>query len=351
MRNITAMFENRADAEAAVERLVQDLHIGRGAITIHGADSTTGADTEAPKQEQGFWAGLKDLFVSDEDRYTYSEGLRRGHVVLSAQVDDTTLVPAMDALEASGAMDLEDRETSWRSEGWNGYDEAAAGETSIASTGGAAMPAASTAGYAGAGLTGAATGAVVPGLGTTSATTAGTPTAGTTTAGATGYDVTAADTGAYDASATRTTATGTGTGTGTALAGTTSGQEETIKLAEERLHVGKRDVERGRVRVRTYVVETPVSEEVSLRDERVTIERRPLDRAATPNEALFQDRTIEAVEHAEEAVVAKDVRVTEELSVRKEVDQRSETVRDTVRRTEVEVEDDRTVRPVAPARP
>jgi uncharacterized protein (TIGR02271 family) len=321
MRNITAMFENRADAEAAVERLVQDLHIGRGAITIHGADSTTGANTAAPAQDQGFWAALKDLFVSEEDRYTYSEGLRRGHVVLSAQVDDTTLVPAMDALEASGAMDLEDRETSWRSEGWSGYDEAAAGETSIASgsLGGSAV-----------------TGTAVPGLAASGTATSGVASSGAMASGS----MTPAAVAAGSASP----VAGTGTGTGT-------GVEETIKLAEERLTVGKRDVERGRVRVRTYVVETPVTEEVSLRDERVTIERRPLDRAATPNEALFQDRTIEAVEHAEEAVVAKDVRVIEELAVRKEVEQRSETVRDTVRRTEVEVEDDRAGHAATPVRP
>jgi uncharacterized protein (TIGR02271 family) len=331
MRNITAMFENRADAEAAVERLVQDLHIGRGSITIHGADSATGSGTAAPAQEQGFWAALKDLFVSEEDRYTYSEGLRRGHVVLSAEVDDTTLVPAMDALEASGAMDLEDREISWRSEGWSGYGEAASGETSIASSS-----------LGGTGTTGAA----VPGLATSGTATSGAAASGAMGSGSMAGGTTAGAMSTGGASAVPGASTATAASTGAATGG-----EETIKLAEERLNVGKRDVERGRVRVRTYVVETPVTEEVSLRDERVTIERRPLDRAATPNEALFQDRTIEAVEHAEEAVVAKDVRVTEELSVRKEVDQRSETVRDTVRRTEVEVEDDRAGQTATPTRP
>jgi uncharacterized protein (TIGR02271 family) len=341
MRNITAMFENRADAEAAVERLVQELHIGRGSITIHGADSTTGASTAAPAQDQGFWAALKDLFVSEEDRYTYSEGLRRGHVVLSAEVDDTTLVPAMDALEASGAMDLEDRETSWRSEGWSGYGEAASGETSIASN---SLDGTDAAGSAVPGL--ATSGLATSGTGTSGMGTSGMGSSGAMASGAMASGSTAGGTTTTGAMAAGSVSPATSTTTGTATGG-----EETIKLAEERLNVGKRDVERGRVRVRTYVVETPVTEEVSLRDERVTIERRPLDRAATPNEALFQDRTIEAVEHAEEAVVAKDVRVTEELAVRKEVDQRSETVRDTVRRTEVEVEDDRAGHTATPTRP
>ncbi len=56
---------------------------------------------------------------------------------------------------------------------------------------------------------------------------------------------------------------------------------------------------------------------------------------------LFRERTIEAEERSEEAVVAKEARVKEELVVKKDVDQRTETVSDKVRRTEVEVEDER----------
>ena len=112
-------------------------------------------------------------------------------------------------------------------------------------------------------------------------------------------------------------------------------------MVEERLRVGKRDVNLGRVRVRSYVVEEPVSEDVRLREDRVEVERRPVDRALEGDEAAFVDRTIEAEERAEEAVVSKDARVTEEISLRRESQERTETVSDTVRRTEVEVEDDR----------
>src|SRR5215208_5245795 len=64
-----------------------------------------------------------------------------------------------------------------------------------------------------------------------------------------------------------------------------------------------------RVRVRSYVVETPVQEQVNLREEHVSVERRPVDRAASPGDNLFRERTIEAEERAEEAVVAKEARV------------------------------------------
>ena len=120
-------------------------------------------------------------------------------------------------------------------------------------------------------------------------------------------------------------------------------RDEKIELVEETLRVGKRVASGGRVRVRSYVVETPAEEEVSLREEHVEIERRPMDRASTgADEALFSERVIEATETSEEAVVAKEARVTEEVVVRKDVEERVETVHDTVRHTEVEVEDTRT---------
>lgn len=116
--------------------------------------------------------------------------------------------------------------------------------------------------------------------------------------------------------------------------------DDTIKVVEERLVVGKRAVEGGRVRVRSYVVETPVEENVTLHQERVMVERHPVDRAATAADlAAFQERTIEARATNEEAVVAKEARVVEEIGVRKEAADRIETVRDTVRKTEVDVED------------
>jgi stress response protein YsnF len=59
----------------------------------------------------------------------------------------------------------------------------------------------------------------------------------------------------------------------------------------------------------------------------------------------FRERTIEVSATAEEAVVAKEARVKEEVVVRKEAEERTEIVSDTVRRTEVEVDDDRTAAP------
>ena len=117
--------------------------------------------------------------------------------------------------------------------------------------------------------------------------------------------------------------------------------EGKIEVVEEKLRVGKRNAEQGRVRVRSYVVETPVEEEV-VAARRDGASRAHARRPGGPAPAAaFVDRTIEATETAEEAVVSKEARVTEEISLEKAVDTRTETVRDTVRHTEVEVEDER----------
>jgi uncharacterized protein (TIGR02271 family) len=119
-----------------------------------------------------------------------------------------------------------------------------------------------------------------------------------------------------------------------------AGTEERIPLAEEQLVVGKRDVGRGRVRIRSYVVETLVEEQVTLHEEHVDVERRPVDRAVQAGDEVFRERVVEATETAEEAVVSKQARIREEVVVRKNVEERTETVRDTVRRTEVEIENE-----------
>ena len=94
------------------------------------------------------------------------------------------------------------------------------------------------------------------------------------------------------------------------------------------------------MRIRSFVTETPVEENVTLRDETINVDRRPVDRAARDADFdAFEERTIEVTETDEEAVVSKEARVVEEVVVGKSVENRQETVRDTVRRTNVEVEE------------
>jgi len=290
-RTITAFFDSRQDANEAIERLGR-AGIARANINIvEGANRTQGASVSRDDEGPGFWEALKDLFLPDEDRATYAEGLRRGGYIVTVQADSTQYESAIDILDDEGTVDLDQRAQSWRQEGWTGagYGRGTTGSLSSGAIGAAAST-----------TTGLGTG------GTTAGRSGATPTAGL-------------DRGAQ----------------------ARAGQDEVVPIGEEELKVGKREVSHGRVRVRSYVVETPVSEQVNLRQENVQVERRPVDRAVGGADNLFRERTIEAEERAEEAVVSKEARGTEELVVKKDVGQRTETVSDKVRRTEVEVEDER----------
>ena len=288
-QTIVALFENRADAEAAVQKLTT-AGVARSSIGITSGKGerymkSATSSYDYRRDEGGFWASMKDLFMPEEDRYAYAEGLSRGGTVVTAKIDAAHAVMAEEVLEsAGGSLDLEQEEAGWRSSGWSGYS--ATGTTAAA---GAAGLAATTAAR-----------------------------------------------------------------TGTAALG--SGQDETISVYEESLKVGKRVVDRGRIRLRSYVVETPVSEQVSLRDETVEIERHPVDRAVTAGEATAfagGERVIEVEAHGEEAVVSKDLRVKEEIGLRKTAEQRTETITDKVRHTEVEIEDSRVAatKPAAEIKP
>jgi uncharacterized protein (TIGR02271 family) len=112
--------------------------------------------------------------------------------------------------------------------------------------------------------------------------------------------------------------------------------EVKIPVIEEQLRVGKREVPSGGVRVGTYVVTTPVEEPVTLREERVDVQRRPANRPA--DASAFQEKTFEVTAMAEEPVVAKEARVVEEVVVKKDVTQEKRTIRDRVRKTDVRVE-------------
>lgn len=255
-RTITGFFDTAADADVAVGRLVA-AGIPRSEITV-----VRGTDYGASHEGRGFWEALKDFFLPDDDRELYAEGLRRGGYLVTVKTSDTLYHKALEILDEEGAIDIDERAASWRSEGWAGYDLEDRSPSLWA-------------------------------------------------------------TGASDHS----------------LHG--HGDETVIPVAEEEIKIGKRDVSHGRVRVRSYVVETPVEESVELREEHVRVERRPVDRPLTAADDLFHDRTIEVEERAEEAVVSKEARVREELVVHKDVEHYTDHVSDTVRRTEVEVEDER----------
>ena len=251
-RTIAALFDTQADAEAGKQRLL-DANIGADHVHIHDKTADGFDQTGYSAQPNGgMWGKIKNAVLPQEDRHTYEEGVRRGGYLLHADVEDAHVDPAVAALEAANGVDIDQRASNWRSEGWD-YD------------------------------------------------------AGTAAA----------------------------VGDRRKLDG-----EEVIPVVEEQLVVGKREVGRGGVRVRSYVTETPVHEQVRLLEEKVMVERRAVDRPVSDVGAdAFRERTVEMTETNEEAVVGKTVRVVEEVVVSKTAGERVADISDTVRRTDVEVED------------
>ncbi len=291
-QTITAVCDTRDHAESAALSLRQ-AGIPAADVTLSpedARDEVGSAAGTAPKPA-GFLASLETMCGGYDDRDTYAEGVRRGGTLLTAHVDDGHIERAVSLLEQHGAVDLEEREETWRGEGWTG------------------------------GRVGAASG--VSGAGAAAATSVVTGAAPRATSG------------------TRAAALAP-TPAGSARTGTVAG-EDVLQVVEERLEVGKRAVSRGKVRLDSYVVENQVSKDVSLRDETVTVDRRVVDRpVAALGADAFQEPTIEMEEVDEEAVVAKTAHVVEEVGIRKDATERTETVRETLRSTKVDVEDGRT---------
>ena len=220
---------------------------------------------------------LNDPSLPASDRETFAEGLRRGGYLLTVRADDLAAPEVVSILDETDAVDLDDRAGQWRSSGWAGPQIAETAQTQTQTQ------------TRTEGLTARATGDTSQRLETTQSLDQG----------------------------------------------------QSIPVIEEELKVGKRQVQRGGVRVRSFVVETPVHEQVTLREEHVSVERRPVNQPIRAGEEMLQERTVEFTETAEEAVVAKEARVVEEVVLRKDVEERVETIDETLRHTDVEIQDSR----------
>ena len=119
------------------------------------------------------------------------------------------------------------------------------------------------------------------------------------------------------------------------------GKDQVLRLAEEQLDVGKKLVQEGTTRIRRFVTEKPVEAKVTLHEEHAQVVRRAISDPNYVKDIDWSEQTIEVTETAEEPVVRKTSRIAEEVVISKEGTEREETVRDTVRRQQVDVERER----------
>ena len=338
MKTIVGLFDNFAQAEAAVRDLEQagydkgDVSVVANESTRTGVATTTDNDTSAAEGAGtgaviggvtggaagliasltalaipgigpvlalgplmaaltgagvgavagGLIGALTSAGVPESHADYYAEGVRRGGTLVTVSARDEDAEEVMRILNRHNPVDIEERAAQWRT---TGFSTTTGTATSVA--GSRARVGGETATFGGQTAV-ASTAAVAGGSRTVQA-----------------------------------------------------GEQVAVPVVEEELRVGKREVETGGgVRVESRVEERPVEEQITLREEHVQVERRPVDRPVTSGDLnrAFQEGTIELTERAEEAVVQKQARVVEEVVVGKEATERTETINDTVRRTDVEIQ-------------
>jgi uncharacterized protein (TIGR02271 family) len=271
---VVGVYDNKSQAQSAMNELLAS-GFSRNDVQMnpeHMPAPAGKADTGDTGHGIGhFFRSLFGMDDADNSTDVYSEAVRRGSVVLVVAVNtDDERDRAMDVMNRYDPVDIDERATQWRSQGWSAFDASAPALTD---------------------------------------------------------DQILQDRSKYAASA------------ATTASEARTEAEAKIPVVQEELKVGKREVQRGGVRVFQRVRETPVQENVQLREEHVKVERHPVDQPATPADlAALKEGAVEMRETAEEPVVEKTARVVEEVVVAKEVIQQTANINETVRSTEVQVE-------------
>lgn len=286
---LVAVFDNRSDAQKAMDDLLAsgfnrpEVRLSEGDPTTAAGSAMSSSGTEL-RDDDSIGSSIKnffsDIFGTDrsESAQMYREAVTRGHYVLTlTAASEPEVERAADIVERYGPVDIDEKSAQW------GVTAGARSDTGVQQAG------------------------VQQAQSMSQQSAQGSVQGATTTQGS------------MQRAGTETTA---------------------IPVVQEELKVGKREVQRGGVRIYSHVVETPVTESVDLREEHVTVQRRAIDKMVDPADVpAFQETEFEVRETAEEAVVEKSARVVEEVIVGKEVTQHEEQISDTLRRTEVEIEE------------
>lgn len=247
----------------------------RGVTDIELLDGTKGSE---------IFQKLRDFNVPEDRAQLYAEVNRRGAPIVCAHTDrDATEIA--EELDQRGSLDLEAAAERWRKEGWNGYDmnalpfDAAACATERAHL---------------------------------------TRESGLATEGDLGEEQALAEQESRPAEM----------------------ESHDFEVVEEHVVVGKREVPRESLRVRTFIAERPVRQQVQLTEEHIEVQREPANEPVSPSavdSALSEDEFL-VTAHGEEAVVGKEARVVERVHVGKTAETHTETIEETERRRDVEVE-------------
>jgi len=287
-QTVVGIFKTTSEAQAAVNQLLANGFTSQNVDISSGSSTSTSNVSSTDEHESGIKKFFRELFGGDNDETDrYTNAGKRGSIVTVHANSTEEANRAMSLLDEYGAVDVDEDNSQY---GSGSYGSDAAG--SQYTTGGFGGDLSSGRGQSRSGLV--------------------------------DDDVSQS---AGDSSTTRS------------RDDLSENVGQSIPVIEENLVVGKREVETGGVRLRSRLIEKPVQESLRLREEHVRVERTPVDRVASETDLEnFKEGTIEVTEYAEVPLVSKEARIVEEVSLDKKVEHREETISDTVRSTEVDVE-------------
>jgi len=120
------VFDRHATARQAAQQL-RDSGFGDSVWVTDAIDDDRAVDVSesAPREQEGVMAHVRhffaDLFGQDQRREVgpYVEAVRRGGAVVKVEVESDPLADAARAaLQAAGAVDIDERAAQWRAAGW-----------------------------------------------------------------------------------------------------------------------------------------------------------------------------------------------------------------------------------------
>jgi|GEM_PF-3056814 len=108
-RTLTALYEDRADADAAAGRLKGN---GFANVSIH--DQTDKKDAV----HEGLLDKILDFLGGSHDAHAYGEAVRRGHYLLMAKVNEERATEAALLMDACNPVDFHSAKEAFKSDGW-----------------------------------------------------------------------------------------------------------------------------------------------------------------------------------------------------------------------------------------
>ena len=120
---------------------------GLGPVVAAGWLVSTLVGAGAGAAAGGLLGSLTGAGIDETDAHTYAEAVHRGGTLVTVRASDANHDRVVGILDTDGTVDLGQRESTWRSEGWTGR-YAGGSSTAGESVGGAVAGAASAVGHA-----------------------------------------------------------------------------------------------------------------------------------------------------------------------------------------------------------